>query len=88
MKSRAAATRSRAAGRSPHPACCRRTPSLDLAAGDFEPVKLTLIGNREGPLAGHYIKLIRLAPDLSNFKLHATSIARPQAARPSRTARR
>src|SRR5919204_4778141 len=52
---------------------------LDLAVGDFRGVKVTLIGSRAGQLAGHYIKLISLAPDLSNFKLYATSIARAAA---------
>jgi 2',3'-cyclic-nucleotide 2'-phosphodiesterase (5'-nucleotidase family) len=51
--------------------------ALDLAIGDFKGVKVTLIGSRAGQLAGHYIKLISLATDLSNFKLYATSIARP-----------
>jgi 2',3'-cyclic-nucleotide 2'-phosphodiesterase (5'-nucleotidase family) len=58
-------------------------PSVDLAVGDFRPVKLMgangLIGARAGQTAGHYIKLISLASDLTNFKLYATSIARPQA---------
>jgi 2',3'-cyclic-nucleotide 2'-phosphodiesterase (5'-nucleotidase family) len=53
--------------------------ALDLAVGDFRGVKVTLIGSRAGQLAGHYIKLISLAPDLSNFKLYATSIARAAA---------
>ncbi len=53
--------------------------ALDLAVGDFKAVKVTLIGSRAGQLAGHYVKLISLAPDLSNFKLYATSIARPSA---------
>ena len=57
--------------------------TLDLTVGDFRQVRLTgsqgLIGSRAGESAGHYIKLISLAPDLSNFKLYATSIARPQA---------
>jgi 2',3'-cyclic-nucleotide 2'-phosphodiesterase (5'-nucleotidase family) len=55
------------------------TGALDLAVGDFKGIKLTLIGSRAGQLAGHYIKLISLAADASNFKLYATSIARPQA---------
>ncbi len=53
--------------------------ALDLAVGNFKGVKVTLIGTRAGQLAGHYIKLISLAPDLSNFKLYATSIARATA---------
>jgi 2',3'-cyclic-nucleotide 2'-phosphodiesterase (5'-nucleotidase family) len=53
--------------------------ALDLAVGDFKGIKVTLIGPRAGQLAGHYIKLISLAPDASNFKLYATSIARANA---------
>ncbi len=53
--------------------------ALDLAVGDFKGLKVTLIGTRAGQLAGHYIKLISLSPDLSNFKLYATSIARAAA---------
>ena len=52
---------------------------LDLAVGDFKGIKVTLIGTRAGQLAGHYIKLISLTPDASNFKLYATSIARAAA---------
>jgi 2',3'-cyclic-nucleotide 2'-phosphodiesterase (5'-nucleotidase family)/predicted AlkP superfamily phosphohydrolase/phosphomutase len=55
-------------------------PSLDLKVGDFLPLKLTgangLIGTRAGQTVAHYIKLISLAPDLSNFKLYDTSLAR------------
>src|SRR4051794_5416971 len=55
-------------------------PSVDLAVGDFLPVRLTgangLIGPRAGQTVGHYIKLISLAGDLSNFKLYDTSLAR------------
>jgi 2',3'-cyclic-nucleotide 2'-phosphodiesterase (5'-nucleotidase family) len=53
--------------------------ALDLAVGDFKGVKVTLIGSRAGQLAGHYIKLISLDSNLSNFKLYATSIARAAA---------
>jgi 2',3'-cyclic-nucleotide 2'-phosphodiesterase (5'-nucleotidase family) len=53
--------------------------ALDLAVGDFKGIKVTLIGARAGQLAGHYIKLISLAPNLSNFKLYDTSIARAAA---------
>ncbi len=60
------------------------TAALNLAVGDFSGIKLAgangLIGARAGQTAGHYIKLISLASDLSNFKLYATSIARPLAA--------
>jgi 2',3'-cyclic-nucleotide 2'-phosphodiesterase (5'-nucleotidase family) len=55
-------------------------PSVDLKVGDFLPVKLMgangLIGARAGQTVGHYVKLIALAPDLSNFKLYDTSLAR------------
>src|SRR5215217_9202487 len=55
-------------------------PSVDLAVGDFLPIKLMgangLIGTRAGQTVGHYVKLISLAPDLSNFKLYDTSLAR------------
>jgi len=55
-------------------------PSVDLKVGDFLPLKLMggngLIGARAGQTVGHYIKLISLAPDLSNFKLYDTSLAR------------
>jgi hypothetical protein len=48
--------------------------------GDFLPIKLMgangLIGARAGQTVGHYVKLISLAPDLSNFKLYDTSLAR------------
>ena len=55
-------------------------PSVDLNVGDFLSVKLMagngLIGPRAGQTVGHYIKLISLAGDLSNFKLYDTSLAR------------
>jgi 2',3'-cyclic-nucleotide 2'-phosphodiesterase (5'-nucleotidase family) len=55
-------------------------PSIDLEVGDFLPIKLIgadgLIGTRAGQTVGHYVKLISLAPDLSNFKLYDTSLAR------------
>jgi 2',3'-cyclic-nucleotide 2'-phosphodiesterase (5'-nucleotidase family)/predicted AlkP superfamily phosphohydrolase/phosphomutase len=55
-------------------------PSIDLKVGDFLPLKLTgangLIGTRAGQTVGHYIKLISLAPDASQFKLYDTSLAR------------
>lgn len=56
------------------------SPSLDLAVGDFEGLRLTgangLTGTRENQTVGHYIKLISLAPDASQFKLYDTSLAR------------
>jgi 2',3'-cyclic-nucleotide 2'-phosphodiesterase (5'-nucleotidase family) len=55
-------------------------PSVDLRVGDFLPVKLIgangLIGARASQTVGHYIKLISLAPDASQFKLYDTSLAR------------
>jgi 2',3'-cyclic-nucleotide 2'-phosphodiesterase (5'-nucleotidase family)/predicted AlkP superfamily phosphohydrolase/phosphomutase len=55
-------------------------PSVDLKVGDFLPVKLAgadgLIGTRAGQTVGQYVKLISLAPDLTNFKLYDTSLAR------------
>ena len=57
--------------------------AIDLAVGDFKAVRLTgslgLTGSRAGESAGHYIKLISLRPDLSDFKLYMTAIERPQA---------
>jgi len=56
------------------------SPSIDLTVGDFLPLRLTgangLIGARAGQTVGHYIKLISLAPDASQFKLYDTSLAR------------
>ena len=55
-------------------------PSITLKVGDFLPVKLTgadgLIGTRATQTVGHYIKLISLAPNLSDYKLYDTSLAR------------
>src|SRR5262245_57553303 len=55
-------------------------PSITLKVGDFLPVKLLaangLAGPRAGQTVGHYVKLISLEPDLSNFKLYDTSLAR------------
>jgi 2',3'-cyclic-nucleotide 2'-phosphodiesterase (5'-nucleotidase family) len=63
------------------------SPSVDLAVGSdasaFKPIKLTgangLIGTRAGQAVGHYVKLISISPDLSNYKLYATSLARAAA---------
>ena len=60
------------------------SPSVDLSnGGSFKPIKLMgadgLIGTRASQTVGHYVKLISLSPDLSNFKLHATSLARAAA---------
>ena len=55
-------------------------PSVDLAVGDFKGLKLTgangLIGTRANQTVGHYIKLISLSADGTQFKLYATSLAR------------
>src|SRR4029079_15505997 len=54
--------------------------SMSLKGGCSKPVKLTgvngLIGTRAGQTVGHYVKLISLHGDLSQFKLYATSLAR------------
>jgi hypothetical protein len=56
------------------------SPSIDLKVGDFLPLRLTgangLIGARAGQTVGHYVKLISLAPDATQFKLYDTSLAR------------
>jgi 2',3'-cyclic-nucleotide 2'-phosphodiesterase (5'-nucleotidase family) len=56
------------------------SPSVDLAIGDFEPIKLTgangLTGPRSGQTAGHYVKLISISPDASQYKLYLTSLTR------------
>ena len=51
----------------------------DLAAGEWADVKVTLAGERDGQTAGFYLKAIEIAPDLSQFRLYYTSIARPNA---------
>lgn len=57
--------------------------TIDLTVGDFKPIRLSgsqgLTGARAGESAGQHIKLISLAPNLSNFKLYTSEIARPQA---------
>lgn len=50
-----------------------------LAQGEWANVKLTLTGARAGQTAGFYLKVIELAPDLSQFRLYFTSIARANA---------
>ena len=56
------------------------TPSVDLKVGDFKPIKLIgangLTGARAGQTVGHYVKLISLNGDLTQYKLYATSLAR------------
>lgn len=51
----------------------------DLTAGDWADVKVTLAGPRAGQTAGFYLKAIDLAPDLSQFRIYFTSIARANA---------
>jgi 2',3'-cyclic-nucleotide 2'-phosphodiesterase (5'-nucleotidase family)/predicted AlkP superfamily phosphohydrolase/phosphomutase len=61
-------------------------PSIDLKVGDFLPIKLTGANglqacaapcvSRPGQTVGHYVKLISLASDASQFKLYDTSLAR------------
>ncbi len=51
----------------------------DLTAGDWADVKVTLTGPRAGQTAGFYLKAIDLAPDLSQFRIYFTSIARANA---------
>ena len=55
-------------------------PSVDLAVGDFKGIKLMgangLIGARANQTAGHYVKLISITPDGSQFKLYLTSLTR------------
>jgi 2',3'-cyclic-nucleotide 2'-phosphodiesterase (5'-nucleotidase family)/predicted AlkP superfamily phosphohydrolase/phosphomutase len=57
--------------------------ATSLAQGDFNEVKLSgadgLVGARAGQTAGFYVKLIRIAPDLSSFKLYFTSVERVRA---------
>ena len=59
------------------------TPSIDLKVGDFKAIKLKgadgLTGSRAGQTVGHYVKLISLNGNLSNFRLYATSLARAAA---------
>ena len=66
-------TTTRSSARSARPA---RAPSVDLAVGDFLAIKLTggngLIGPRAGQTVGHYVKLISITPDASQFKLYLT----------------
>jgi 2',3'-cyclic-nucleotide 2'-phosphodiesterase (5'-nucleotidase family) len=59
------------------------TPSIDLKIGDFKAIRLTgtngLLASRANQTVGHYVKLISLAPNASQFKLYATSLARAAA---------
>ncbi|MGH3838422.1 MAG: alkaline phosphatase family protein, partial [Pseudonocardiaceae bacterium] len=51
----------------------------DLAQGDWADVKVALIGPRDGQTAGFYVKAIDIAPDLSQFRVYFTSVARVNA---------
>jgi 2',3'-cyclic-nucleotide 2'-phosphodiesterase (5'-nucleotidase family) len=51
----------------------------DLGEGDWADVKVTLTGARAGQTAGFYLKAVDLAPDLSQFRIYFTSIARANA---------
>ncbi|HXF60230.1 MAG TPA: alkaline phosphatase family protein [Caldilineaceae bacterium] len=51
----------------------------DLEQGEWADVKVTLTGGRTGQTAGFYLKAIEIAPDLSQFRLYFTSIARANA---------
>jgi 2',3'-cyclic-nucleotide 2'-phosphodiesterase (5'-nucleotidase family) len=51
----------------------------DLSQGEWADVKVTLAGARIGQTAGFYLKAIDLSPDLSQFRLYFTSIARANA---------
>ncbi|TDD66898.1 hypothetical protein E1262_20705 [Jiangella aurantiaca] len=53
--------------------------TADLAQGDWADVKVSLIGPRAGQTAGYYVKAIDIAPDLSQFRLYFTSVARVNA---------
>ncbi len=55
----------------------------DLQPGKYSPIKLKdgngLIGADAGESAGFYMKIMRMAPDLSRFSLYFTSLTRPHA---------
>ena len=51
----------------------------DLAAGDWADVKVTLDGALAGKTGGLFFKAIEIAPDLSQFRVYFTSIARSNA---------
>ena len=54
-----------------------------LVPGQFSALKVTgddgLIGTDAGETAGFYIKIMKMAPDLSKFSLYFTSLTRPNA---------
>lgn len=51
----------------------------DLSQGEWADVKVELTGGRAGQTAGFYLKAIEIAPDLSQFRIYFTSIARANA---------
>jgi 2',3'-cyclic-nucleotide 2'-phosphodiesterase (5'-nucleotidase family) len=51
----------------------------DLSQGEWADVKVTLVGALAGRTAGFYIKAIDIAPDLSQFRVYYTSVARANA---------
>jgi len=53
--------------------------SANLAAGDWADIKVTLDGTLAGKTGGWFLKAIDIAPDLSQFRVYFTSIARANA---------
>ena len=51
-------------------------PAVDLEAGAWGSVGVTLAGDRDGQTAGFRLKPIDLAPDLSRFRLYYTPVSR------------
>ena len=51
----------------------------DLAAGEWADIKVQLLGSRVGQTAGFHLKAIDITPDLSQFRVYYTSIARANA---------
>lgn len=51
----------------------------DLSRGEWADVKVPLTGSRAGQAAGFHLKLIDLAPDLSEFRLYYTATTRAKA---------
>ena len=55
------------------------TGATPLEQGDWQELKVALTGARTGQTAGFYLKAIEIAPDLSQFRIYFTSIARVNA---------
>ncbi|MGH2489550.1 MAG: alkaline phosphatase family protein, partial [Candidatus Limnocylindria bacterium] len=53
--------------------------AADLAAGAWADIKVTLDGTLTGKTGGWFLKAIDIAPDLSQFRVYFTSIARANA---------